>query len=43
MKIIGNLIAELLKNPKDLKIQEKAKKQVAQLTKQFPIYKNLKY
>jgi len=43
MEIIGNIIAELLKNPKSLKIQEKAKKQVAQLTKQFPIYKNLKY
>jgi glycine hydroxymethyltransferase len=43
MKIIGNMIAELLKNPSDLKIQEKAKKQVRQLTKEFPIYKNLKY
>ncbi|MBN1325843.1 serine hydroxymethyltransferase [Candidatus Falkowbacteria bacterium] len=43
MKIIGNLIAEILKNPKDTKIQEKAKKLVAKLTKKFPIYKNLKY
>jgi glycine hydroxymethyltransferase len=43
MIIIGNLISELLKNPKDIKIREKAKKQVAKLTKQFPIYKNLKY
>jgi glycine hydroxymethyltransferase len=43
MKIIGNLIAELLKNPDNLKIQENTKKQVTQLTKQFPIYKDLKY
>ncbi|MDD5341104.1 MAG: serine hydroxymethyltransferase [Patescibacteria group bacterium] len=43
MKIIGNLISELLKNHEDAIIQEKAKKQVAQLTHQFPIYKDLKY
>ena len=43
MKQIGQVIADLLKNPKDEKTKSQAKELVKKLTAQFPIYKNLKY
>ena len=43
MRIIGQVIAGLLKNPQDEKIKIQAKELVKNLTVQFPIYKELKY
>ncbi|MCX6739804.1 MAG: serine hydroxymethyltransferase [Candidatus Parcubacteria bacterium] len=43
MKTIGQMICDLLKNPNDKKIVEKSKKKVKELTKKFPIYKDLEY
>lgn len=41
MKIIGTMIAEVLKNQKKDTIKEKAKKTVKELCQQFPIYQDL--
>lgn len=38
MKIIGQWIAQILKNPENKKLRQKIKKEVFQLTKKFPIY-----
>ncbi|MFA5188903.1 MAG: serine hydroxymethyltransferase [Patescibacteria group bacterium] len=43
MKLIGQIISDLLKNPNDNSIKDKAKELVKKLTSQFPIYKDLKY
>lgn len=43
MKLIGRVIADLLKNPDDKNIKNKVKELVKKLTTQFPIYKDLKY
>ncbi len=43
MKLIGQTIADILKNPTNAKIKTKAKKLVKELTDKFPIYKDLKY
>jgi glycine hydroxymethyltransferase len=42
MKLIGQMICDLLKNPTNEKIKDKAVKLVKSLTKQFPIYVDLK-
>ena len=39
MKIIGQWIADILKNPTDQKLKLQIKKNVLRLTKKFPIYK----
>jgi len=43
MKQIGQIISDLLKNPKDEKVKTQAKELVKKLTSQFPIYKDVKY
>jgi glycine hydroxymethyltransferase len=43
MKLIGQTIADILKNPKDNVIKNKAKELVQELTQKFPIYNNLEY
>jgi len=43
MKKIGQVIADLLKNPKDEKVKTQAKELVKKLTSQFPIYSGLQY
>ncbi len=43
MKIVGQIICDMLKNPNDKKVIEKCKKQVKNLTHKFPIYKDLEY
>ena len=42
MKLIGQAICDLLKNPNNAKIKDKTKKLVKTLTVQYPIYKDLK-
>jgi len=42
MKLIGQAICDVLKNPNDSKIKDKTKKLVKSLTSKFPIYKDLK-
>ncbi|MDD4768450.1 MAG: serine hydroxymethyltransferase [Eubacteriales bacterium] len=39
MKIIGKLIAEVLKNPEDEEIQAEARRRVADLCRRYPLYK----
>lgn len=39
MKIIGQIIADLLKNPRNKKIKEKAKIQVQKISQKFPYFK----
>ncbi len=39
MKIIGKLIAEVLKNPEDEQIQAEARRRVADLCSRYPLYK----
>ncbi|HCX78547.1 MAG TPA: serine hydroxymethyltransferase [Firmicutes bacterium] len=39
MKIIGKLIAEVLKNPEDEEIQAEARRRVADLCSRYPLYK----
>ncbi len=41
MKIIGKMISDILKNPKNENIKKRIKNQVEELCKEFPIYKNL--
>ncbi len=43
MRMIGQIISDVLKNPNDSNIKLKAKKLVAELTDKFSIYKDLKY
>lgn len=43
MEIIAKEIANVLKNPKETTIKEKAKKTVAELTQAFPLYPELSY
>jgi glycine hydroxymethyltransferase len=43
MKQIGQMIADILKNPNDENIKFQAKELVKKLITQFPIYKDLKY
>lgn len=43
MKEIGQIIATVLKSPKDEAVLEKARKQVSALTDRYPLYPNLKY
>lgn len=43
IKTIGQIICDILKNPNDMKVREKSKKQIKDLTKKFPIYKDLMY
>ena len=38
MKIIGNWISQILKNPVDIGLKEKIKQEVLELTNKFPIY-----
>jgi glycine hydroxymethyltransferase len=40
MKIVGQAIAQLLKNIRSEEIKKEAKETVQELTKKFPIYKN---
>jgi glycine hydroxymethyltransferase len=39
MKLIGKLIADVLKNPKDSSIQAEASNRVAELCRRYPLYK----
>ncbi|MDD4658235.1 MAG: serine hydroxymethyltransferase [Eubacteriales bacterium] len=39
MKIIGKLIAEVLKNPEDEEIQAEARRRVAELCSRYPLYR----
>lgn len=41
VKIIGEWLVAILKNPTDDKLKRQIKKEVLKLTKKFPIYKNL--
>jgi glycine hydroxymethyltransferase len=41
MKIIGEGIAKVVKNPDDKSVKEKVKKDILALTKRFPIYEDL--
>jgi glycine hydroxymethyltransferase len=43
MKVIGQVIAMVLKAPKDEAVLEKARGMVAELTKKFPLYEGLTY
>jgi len=43
MKVIADVIAEVLKNPKDEKVKAEAAKKVSELTEKFPIYPGLAY
>lgn len=43
MKIIGQLIAKVLKNINDSSIKEEIKKKVLELTDKYPLYSDLKY
>jgi glycine hydroxymethyltransferase len=43
MKVIGQVIAMVLKAPKDAATLEKARGMVAELTKKFPLYDGLQY
>lgn len=43
MKEIGQIIATVLKSPKDEAVLEKARKQVSALTDRYPLYPNLQY
>ncbi|MFC3747516.1 serine hydroxymethyltransferase [Paenibacillus sp. GCM10012306] len=43
MSVIGRIIANVLKNPKDEAILTEAGRQVAELTDQYPLYPELKY
>ncbi|PRE07664.1 serine hydroxymethyltransferase, partial [Burkholderia multivorans] len=36
---VGNLIADVLENPEDAATIERARAQVAELTKRFPVYR----
>jgi len=38
MRIVGQWIVAILKNPTDQKLKREIKKQVLKLTKKFPIY-----
>lgn len=42
MKIVGKLIAKVLKNPEDEGILEEIRKEVKALTERFPLYKELR-
>ncbi|MCQ0034316.1 serine hydroxymethyltransferase, partial [Burkholderia glumae] len=37
-EIVGNLIADVLDNPEDAATLERVRAQVAELTRQFPVY-----
>jgi glycine hydroxymethyltransferase len=41
MRIIAHLIDEVLSNPGDEKVPENVRKEVKNLVKKFPLYKNL--
>jgi len=43
MKVIGRVIASVLKAPNDESVKEKARAQVKELTDRFPIYSGLQY
>lgn len=43
MKEIGQIIATVLKSPKDEAVLDKARKQVSALTDRYPLYPNLQY
>lgn len=43
MKEIGQIIATVLKSPKDEAVLDKARKQVSELTDRYPLYPNLQY
>jgi len=43
MKIIGQMIAKVLKNPKDETTKTEIKKTVKELTEKYPLYPGLKY
>ena len=43
MKVIADVIAEVLKNPNDEKVKAEAAKKVSDLTDKFPIYPGLTY
>ncbi|MFE4712122.1 MULTISPECIES: serine hydroxymethyltransferase [Paenibacillus] len=43
MSVIGRIIANVLKNPKDEAVLTEAGRQVAELTDQYPLYPELKY
>lgn len=43
MKLIGNLIAKILKNPENEKVLKSVKEEVKKLTKKHPLYSGLKY
>lgn len=43
MKEIGQIIAAVLKSPKDEAVLDKARKQVSELTDRYPLYPNLQY
>lgn len=42
MKVVGELIAKIVLNPKSARIKKEVAEQVKKLTKKFPLYKNLK-
>lgn len=42
MKIVGELIAKIIFNPKSAKIKKEVTEAIKKLTKKFPLYKNLK-
>ncbi|HEX7056735.1 MAG TPA: serine hydroxymethyltransferase [Bacilli bacterium] len=43
MRIIGKVIADVLKSPQDESVREKAREKVKELTEKFPIYQGLAY